>query len=539
MTGLTEEKKFSSEKNRWLMLPVLLVIATFIISLGYGFVSDDRIFLIDNPNFLSQPILKYFQHGVWKFSALDLPEGQLYRPMGLLLLRGVAELSGQNPFGYHLAQVLAHSIVTVLVFFLLASIVTDASGKALALATSVFAIHPIQVESVCWIGGIDVWTALFTFTAILLLFHVKDKRRIYILALSMIMVCAAMLSKETAYTLPGLLILLLFIREEAFGRKKIMYLAALSGIPLVIVFWLRKSAVEAPHFVYSVEGGKNLVMYFLGYLKMVVLPLPQRFYLSEPAGGSVATWEIVLGTLVLIGFVSLVLYIKEGRRLFLCSAGWYLLTLGPALAVAFHTARATFASRLLYLPSFALSLILLWLMTHGPAKRRKIIERGVVIVMMLFTVASMWTRSSWRDQGSFLEMAMSSTPDNIALNNNMGDYYSEIGKRDEAIESYRFVVTAALNKRHVNKRDKALAHERLGRIYAKAKSWDKARSEFEALLLIDPGNSSARNDLGNIAWLSGDLITAKKHYEMALLNDPENTIAQQNLSAVNRLLSKQ
>ena len=78
MTGLTEEKKFSSEKNRWLMLPVLLVIATFIISLGYGFVSDDRIFLIDNPNFLSQPILKYFQHGVWKFSALDLPEGQLY-----------------------------------------------------------------------------------------------------------------------------------------------------------------------------------------------------------------------------------------------------------------------------------------------------------------------------------------------------------------------------------------------------------------------------------------------------------------------------
>ena len=134
---------------------------------------------------------------------------------------------------------------------------------------------------------------------------------------------------------------------------------------------------------------------------------------------------------------------------------------------------------------------------------------------------------------------MSSTPDNIALNNNMGDYYSEIGKRDEAIESYRFVVTAALNKRHVNKRDKALAHERLGRIYAKAKSWDKARSEFEAILLIDPGNSSARNDLGNIAWLSGDLITAKKHYEMALLNDPENTIAQQNLSAVNRLLSKQ
>jgi hypothetical protein len=65
----------------------------------------------------------------------------------------------------------------------------------------------------------------------------------------MIMMLGAMLSKETAYTLPGLLILLLFIREEAFGRKKIMYLVALSGIPLVIVFWLRKSAVEAPQFV--------------------------------------------------------------------------------------------------------------------------------------------------------------------------------------------------------------------------------------------------------------------------------------------------
>jgi len=77
---------------RWLALPVLLVIATFAVSLEYGFVSDDRAYFINNTNLLEQPVAEYFKKGVWEFSLFDISKGQLYRPLALLNYRAQLEL---------------------------------------------------------------------------------------------------------------------------------------------------------------------------------------------------------------------------------------------------------------------------------------------------------------------------------------------------------------------------------------------------------------------------------------------------------------
>jgi hypothetical protein len=513
----------------------LLVIVTFAASLGYGFVSDDRAFFINNPNLLSQPVAKYFQHAVWEFSLFDMSNGQLYRPLALINYRIQAELWGSNPLGFHLVNVLAHLLVTVLVFFLLSLVVPLASGKSLALATSLFAVHPVQVESVCWIlGNNDIWAALWSFIGILLLFHANDKKRSYMVIAAVPAILAAMLTKEVAYTLPGLLAILFFIRKESFCWKKPTILTALSGILLVTVLFLRKSAVAAPDLVFDLAGVKRLVVYFLGYLKMVLLPLPQRFYLTEPAGGMVAPWEMLIGFAVFSGFGVLLWRLKEGRRFFILSALWYGLVLAPAIAVAFHATRATFATRVMYLAIFSISMIMLWLMTHGPETRRQFIQRMSVVVIALFTFVSVWTEPAWKDQGSFIQLALASTPGNVMLHIDNGDYYSEIGNMDDAVESYKLVLATTANDQ-----DNVLAHERLGEIYSMAKSFDKARREFEAILAIDPKSTVARNGLGNVAWMTNDLIAAKKHYETTLSFDPDNIAASKNLSAVRRLLSTQ
>ncbi len=142
-------------------------------------------------------------------------------------------------------------------------------------------------------------------------------------------------------------------------------------------------------------------------------------------------------------------------------------------------------------------------MTHGPETRRQFTERAAVAAIVLFTSVSLWTGPAWKDQGSFVQLALVSTPDNVSLHIDNGDYYSEIGKMDDAVESYKLVAATATGDK-----DKILAHERLGEIYAKAKSYDKARRAFEALLAIDPSNANVPNGLGNVAWLSGDLVTA-------------------------------
>lgn len=520
-------------KIRWLALPVLLVIATFAVSLEYGFVSDDRAFFLSNSNLLKQQVTEYFTSGVWEFSSFDISKGQLYRPMALLNYRAQLELWGSNPFGFHLVNVLAHVMVTVLVFILLSFLVPPATGRALALATSIFAVHPVQVETVSWIlGNNDIWAALWSFLGILLLVHAQGKKRLYMVASAMLAILAAMLTKEVAYTLPGLLAIVFLIREETIGRKQIVQLISLSGALLMFVLILRSNAVVAPELAFNVEGFKKLFVYFLGYLKMTLLPLPQRFYLVEPVGGMVALWELLLGITVFSGFVLLIWKIKEGRRFFILSAGWYGFVLAPALLVAFHSIRSTFANRIIYLAIFSLSMIVLWLMTHSSEARRKFIERVVAAVVVLYTLTSIWMGSAWKDQATFIQLALASTPETLSLYNDKGDYYAEVGEIDEAIASYKIAA-----KESANEKTKILAHTRLGEIYAKTKAFDNARREFETVLVIEPENTIAIVGLGNVAWLLDDLVSAEKYYEMALLLYPDHTIASKNLVAVRELLS--
>lgn len=522
------------KKSKWLLLPILLIIITFSAALNYGFVSDDHAFLIDNSNLLSQPIKEYFQKGVWEFSTFGenrFSSGQLYRPLALLNYRIQSLLWEGNPMGFHLTNIVAHILVSILVFFLLALLIPTASGKSLALATSIFGIHPAQVESVCWImGSNDVWAALWSFLGIFLLL-IKSRNHIYLTLVSMAAIFAAMLTKEVAYTIPGLVAILLFIRKQNYNLKKIAFLTSLSAIVLIITLFLRNSAVQPSNLDFTFSGVKNALIYFLGYVKMTILPYPQRFYFRDPAGGMVAYWEMIIGIVGIICFCFLLWKKKKGRYFLILSAGWFLIILTPALAVSFHAVRHTFSSRLLYLAIFSFSMIVLWLLSNLN-KRKRLVEGMIMVIIIIFMGTSIWTSFSWKNQGSFIKLALDSTPEHVALYVDLGDFYIENNKMDKAIQSYNHVISS-----NSKISAKILAHERLGEVYGKEKSYKKALIEYEAILRLDPKNSNANVGFGNISWLSGDLHTAKIHYEKALQYNANNIIAKNNLASVNNILA--
>jgi hypothetical protein len=519
--------------NKWGLLTVFLVIISYSASVTYGFVSDDRAFLVNNNKLTSQAVSEYFHKGVWEFSTFNVSKGQLYRPLALLNYRLQSNLFGEYPRGYHIINISAHLLVTYLVFMLLSLLIPASSVKSLALATSVFAVHPVHVESVCWIlGSNDVWATLWSLAAIILLFRYKHKNELIYAILAMVAVFAAMLTKELAYILPGLIAISLFYRKDKFPLKHILVLSVISGLLLGLVLLFRKGAVESPEFILSSERFVNAFAYLLGYVKMTVLPLPQKFFLTDPSMGVVAKWEIVLGISVVIGYCILFWKRKDGRILLFISAIWYILILLPGLAASFHAFRSTYASRLLYFALFPLSMIILWLLDSPDKKFSRFMERFVMTVIMVFMVITVWTGFTWKNQGSFLQLAMKSTPDNFALHIDMGDYYMETGKPNEAIRSYE---NAANNMASTKAR--IPSHQRLGEIYGKNNQLEKAQLQFEAILMIDSLNPSGLNGLGNIAALKGDLHTAKKSYEKVLKFHPADAIAKNNLELVNRQIA--
>src|SRR5262249_20613828 len=154
-------------------LPVLIIALTFIFflpSLYNGFVDWDDVKLL----------LENFQYRALDWSNLRWMFGTFYmghyQPLTWLTYALDYFLWGLDPFGYHLANLLLHSINALLFYFLALrllalSVGAEASSRlrlGAFLAALLFALHPLRVESVAWITERrDVLSGLFFFAALL------------------------------------------------------------------------------------------------------------------------------------------------------------------------------------------------------------------------------------------------------------------------------------------------------------------------------------------------------------------------------------
>jgi 4-amino-4-deoxy-L-arabinose transferase-like glycosyltransferase len=150
----------------------LLAFLAYANTLVGSFVYDDNYQVVENPYAHSFRYLpKIFSTSVWSFQGAQGPTNY-FRPMmtfGYLLFYQIA---GPVPFSFHLANIVLHTLIVLLVFF----IVRRLSGERIALvAAGLFALHPIHTESVAWIAGVtDLELAFFYLLAFLLYLRLED-----------------------------------------------------------------------------------------------------------------------------------------------------------------------------------------------------------------------------------------------------------------------------------------------------------------------------------------------------------------------------
>ena len=195
-----------------LKAPLFLLVFTGIIFLVYTnglntpFQSDDERHIIINPN-INNP--EFY---------LD-PTYITYRHINNLAFALNYQWSQQNPFGYHLFNLIIH-IFTVSLVFLITSLTIknstewgeQAAMKIAAITALVYGLHPVHTETITYISGRPGGlAALFFFLSILLfLLGGLKKQKIpsyfyYFLAITTFFI--AVLCKETAVTLPVIMLL--------------------------------------------------------------------------------------------------------------------------------------------------------------------------------------------------------------------------------------------------------------------------------------------------------------------------------------------
>ena len=205
----------------WWGIAVVLALtfAVYIPTLRYQFVHDDRGQIVENPAVHSwHAVPTYFTAHVW---AAVMPEelGNYYRPLFLLWLRINDAVFGNQAWGWHLTTILAHVLTTLLVYLLAWRL---GIGRDVALlAALIFGLHPAHIEAVAWISGVTEPLLGILLIASFLAYvqsRIEGARALKWKVISLVLFALAMLEKETALILPGLLLVYEWIFGEGVGK---------------------------------------------------------------------------------------------------------------------------------------------------------------------------------------------------------------------------------------------------------------------------------------------------------------------------------
>lgn len=298
---------------------IILGLAAYSPSLRVGFIWDDHFTVEEKPSIRSWSwanVAHDFTTGLF-----DDPKGvDFYRPLEIFVNRINYSICGLRPFGFHVFNLLFHILNALLLAALTGAL--GFSSLAALFVGSLFVVHPAIVQDLIVISGRDELMSLgFTLAALIIL--LKPGRTP--LFIGTVLYGLAMLSKESAVILPGLLALLLWYRgDSAASLRRPIFLM---GPLFVYLLWHRH---VMHHIVPSIPIELGLAFFtkafpqmLLHYVRLAVWPW--NLYTDRMIGLPGHYWPLYLGAfLLLIGWLAW----KKNRLAWLCSL-WFLLPLLP------------------------------------------------------------------------------------------------------------------------------------------------------------------------------------------------------------------
>ena len=493
-----------------------------------GFVWDDDRYVTHNHLLTAPDGLRR----IW-FS-LDAPSQ--YFPLAYTTLRIERLLWDLNPGGYHWVNILLHLGNALLVWCILARLKVPGAW----LAAAIFALHPVQVESVAWISELKNVLMGFFFLLTLLTWteyvEATQRRRRVLYAAALVFYLLALSAKATACTLPAALLLVLWLKKRPIDRRGLLeivpFVVLALGIGLVAVWWEKYH--QGTRMLVSLGPVERLLIASRAvwfYLGKIVWPSNLTFiYPQWPID---ATNPVAYSWLVAVAVaVAMILF---GRRFFGRSvevaALFFVTTLGPLLGfIMLYTFRYTFvADHYQYLASIGpIALACAGLMTLSRSSKTlqwPVVVSGLAILGFLSLLT--WRQSAtYRDLETLWRTTIAKNPDCWMAYNNLGVVQFEKGDIEDAIEKYQQSL-----RLHP---DYPEAHYNLGSALLQEGDADEAIRQCEEALKIQPNEPDAHIVLGNAFMAKQDVDRAIAHYVQALHIRPDDSNAHYNLGTALR-----
>ena len=162
---------------------------------------------------------------------------------------------GDAPLWYHVANLLIHCVSALLLLRILRKLEIPGAW----LAALIFALHPIQTETVAWISELkNVLSGLFFFGSILTYLRFNESRHLSYYCLSLALFVAGLMSKSVIATLPVMLVVIFWWKQGNLSLKRdvvalLPFLAFGAGFGMFTA-WVERNLIGAqgPEFNYTI-----------------------------------------------------------------------------------------------------------------------------------------------------------------------------------------------------------------------------------------------------------------------------------------------
>jgi len=514
--------------------------------------------LWDDDGHLTRPELRSL-HGLWRIW-FEIGATQQYYPLVHSVFWLFARFWGSDPLAYHFLNIILHSCSAFLVVLILRRL--DVPGALLA--GVIFALHPIQVESVAWMTELkNALSGVLYFGAALcyLEFDRTREGRAYVLAITLFVL--ALLSKTVAATLPfGLLVIFWWQRGSLDWRRDVAPLVpfVVAGLAAgLTTAWVERSYIGAQGRAFDLSVIDRLLVAgraVIFYLSKLVWPANLIFLYPRWTVSAGVWWQYLFPAAVAAAFIVLWRFRTRTRAPFAALA-YFVVTLGPALGfvnvfpfkysfVADHfqylagvgimalgaAAIVRFGERLgagskaVELAAIVVIGVVLGVLTWNQTRQyadaetlyRTTLERNPRSWLAhnnLATIELGRSRASFDDAWQHFEAALEIDPEEPLVRNNVGTTLMEMGRLEEGLEQHREAVRLAPGY--------AEAHGNMGADLQKLGRYGEAVEAYRTALSIKPELGVFRTNLGVALEKLGRNDEASAEFLEALKLDPQNT----------------
>ncbi|MBN2294755.1 MAG: tetratricopeptide repeat protein [Pirellulales bacterium] len=426
-------------------------------------------------------------------------------------------------FGYHISSFLFHALAAVVLWRTL--VLLDVPGAWFAAA--IFAVHPINVESVAWISeranvlcGLFYLMTLWTYMAWVL--AETGTRNKWFYGVSLALFVCALLCETFACTLPFVILVILWWKHGRINRANLLHLSPFLAIAVamwLLTVFMQKPVAGAVGSAWDLSPLGRLLaathaVWF--YAWKVIWPRPLVFIYPLWNIDTSQAWQYVYPVGICVLLLTLWFARKKIGRGALAAAMIFLIALLPGLGFfKIYPMISTFVSdHFLHLASIAPIALLVasaWTLAAGNRATRLIslaLGIGLVAVFMLLTsercLVFRTSENLWLD-------TIAKNPQAWMAHNNLGMIRLSQGNLEDAKRCYE----AALELRP----ESVHARNNLGGLLMAQHKFEDAAVHFQDALRIDPDFIDARLNLCRALVYSGKIKEAMPHYLQALRLD--------------------